>query len=80
MLTESKIKKAAVLVALDISLKRMKNSPKRCARNIMELGLSAYPDKIPKEQQEIIFRDLASACEHGDINKAKNSFITYFLS
>jgi hypothetical protein len=38
MLLEMKLKKAAMLAALDITLARMQKSPERCARNLLELG------------------------------------------
>ena len=79
MISEGKIKKAALLVALDISLKRMKKSPERCARNLMELGSAAYPDKLSKKEQQELLNELVSVSKGGDMNKVKDLFVEIFL-
>ncbi|HWT73937.1 MAG TPA: hypothetical protein VN258_04350 [Mobilitalea sp.] len=79
MLTEGKIKKVALLVALDISLKRMKRSPERCARNLMELGLGAYPDRLTVQERMEYQQKLLDACRHGDSNEVRECFMAAFL-
>lgn len=79
MLLEGKVKKVALLTAVDISLKTSKNSSKRCARNIIELGLSAYPNKLSANDQDILFQQLLDAFEEDDIAKARDLFTSAFL-
>jgi hypothetical protein len=74
-----KLKKAAVLAALDINLKRMHHSPKRCARNIMELGLNAFPDKLTKGEQAMLFQTLLIDCKNRDAAKIREQFLSNFF-
>lgn len=78
MLVEGKLKKVALIAAVDISLKRISKSPERCARNLLELGLSAYPDKVLKEEQAQLYTKLLILCKNGDAQETKNLFITTF--
>jgi hypothetical protein len=75
-----KLKKAAVIAALDISLKRMSKSPDRLARNLVELGLNAFPDKISSEEQTHLLKELNNACKIGDAATARELFVNSFLS
>ena len=79
MLLEGKVKKVALLTVVDVSLKKYKTSPKRCARNIIELGLSAYPNKISANDQNVLFQQLLNAFEQGDIAEARALFSSAFL-
>jgi hypothetical protein len=79
MLPEVNFKKAAILVALDLSLKRMRKSPERCSRNLMELGLTAYPDKLSKKEQSDFSQELLTACKSGDIAVTRELFIMKFF-
>lgn len=79
MLLEMRLKKAAVIAALDISLKRMYRSPERCARNLMELGLGAFPDKLSAREQSAVLEELLSICKSGDAAKVRELFFTCFL-
>jgi hypothetical protein len=79
MLLDGKLKKAALYAAVDICLRRMKNSPKRCARNIIELGLTAYPDKTAEAEQFNLYQKLLSSFESGDIQEARDLFSAVFL-
>lgn len=74
-----KIKKAAVTAALDIRLARMRQSPERCARNLMELGLNSFPDKLSREEQHDIFQKLMFYCKEKDVQKAREFFMKSFL-
>jgi hypothetical protein len=75
-----RLKKAAVTAALDIRLARMRRSPERCARNLMELGLSAFPDKLTKDEQMILLQKFMIVCKNRDIIKARELFFASFLS
>lgn len=79
MLLEGKFKKTALLVAVDICLRKAKSSPKRCARNLIELGLSAYPNKIAEKEQSDLYQSLLSLFEAGDTASAKTLFSSVFL-
>lgn len=76
----NRIKKAAVTAALDIRLARMLRSPERCARNLMELGLNAYPDRIPKEEELILLQSFMEICRAKDVIKARELFFASFLT
>lgn len=75
-----KIKEAAVTAALDIRLARMLRSPERCARNLMELGVNAFPNKLTKEEQLILQQRFMLLCRNRDIIKARELFFASFLS
>ncbi|HEX3076416.1 MAG TPA: hypothetical protein VHQ24_06090 [Lachnospiraceae bacterium] len=78
MLLESKLKQAALRTAVDVSLKRIKKSPERCARNLIELGVTAYPKSItPKERQDL-YQKLLEICKREDNEEAKTLFFNTF--
>ncbi len=79
-LIRQEIKKAAVLAAVDIALKRMNRSPKRCARNITELGINAFPNRFTKEEHPLIQEEFLSACKAKDPIKTKELFISCFIN
>jgi hypothetical protein len=79
MTLEAKLRQAAVMAAVDISLKRMEKSPERCARNLVELGLSAYPNKIPKEERSNFYNNILEICKSGDTQQARDVFFNIFL-
>lgn len=80
MTLESKLRQAAVIAAVDINLKRIGKSPERCARNIMEVALSAYPNKLLKKEQEIFQCSLLALCKAGNAQEARALFIHNFLA
>lgn len=75
-----RIKKAALTAALDIRLARMHQSPERCARNLMELGQGAFPDKLSMEEQLKVFQELVSMCKSNAPSEARDLFIQSFLA
>jgi len=79
MLLESKMKQVAIMAAVDVRLKKMKYSPERCSRNLLELGLTAFPGKISKQEQAVFLEHLLKYCKDGDIPGAKGLFIYTFL-
>jgi hypothetical protein len=79
MLIEGKLKRAALLAAADICLRRKKNSPKRCARNLIELGMSANSGKLNKAEQNDLYEKLLVLFEQDDIPAARALFTSVFL-
>lgn len=79
MTLEGKLKKAAIIAAVDISLKRMGNSPERCARNLMELGNSAYPGRLTKREQTEFLSHFMAVCKNKNIPEARALFIHIFF-
>ncbi len=75
---ESRLKQAALNAAVDISLKRMKKSPKRCARNLLELAITAYPDKIMKKDRSDFYLKLLDICKRESAEEAKILFYNTF--
>lgn len=78
MMLEVKLKQAALKAAVDISLRRMKKSPERCARNLVELGITAYPDKISKKDRQNFYQKLLDICKSEDIEEARKLFFETF--
>jgi len=79
MILESKIKQAALLVAVDISFKRIKKSPERCARNLMEIGINTFPNKITSYQYDDFLEKLISLCKNSDAQGARELFVQIFF-
>ena len=79
MLLESKIKQAALLVAVDISFRRIKKSPERCARNLMEIGINTFPDKLAKNEYDSFLQQLIFLCKSSDAQGAHELFIKIFF-
>ena len=79
MILESRIKLAALLVAVDISFKRIKKCPERCARNLMEIGINTFPNKMTKNQYENFLQRLILLCKSNDAQGARELFIQIFF-
>lgn len=79
MILESKIKQAVLLAAVDISFKRTKKSPERCARNLMELGTNTFPNKILKKEYDSFLQKLLLLCKNNDIQGTRELFILVFF-
>lgn len=77
--TRHSIKKAALMAALDITLKRMHQSPQRCARNIIELGNNAFPNKLSEEDKTVLLQAILEACKQQDAVLVKELFHKSFL-
>jgi hypothetical protein len=75
---ENKLKQVALNAAVDISLRRMKKSPERCTRNLLELGLSAYPDQLSKAESNELSQKLLTVCKHGEYQEARELFFNTF--
>jgi len=79
MILESRIKKAAFFAAVDISFKRMKKCPERCARNLMELVISTFPNKITQTEYANLSQKLLLFCKSNDLQGAHDLFIQTFF-
>jgi hypothetical protein len=80
MLLNGKLKRVALLAAVDICLKKTNLSPKRCTRNLIELGASAYPGKLSEAGRNELYRKLLSLIAAGDLSGAKALFSSAFFS
>ena len=78
MMLESRLKQAALNTAVDVSLKRMKKSPERCARNLLELAITAYPGKISKKDRPDFYQKLLDICKREAAEEAKSLFFSTF--
>ncbi len=79
MLIDGKVKKVALMAAVDFCLKKTSQSPKRCARNLIELGISAYPGRIDKSEQNELYQKFLDFFENNDISSARGLFTSVFL-
>ncbi|MDF2567525.1 MAG: hypothetical protein K0R90_981 [Oscillospiraceae bacterium] len=75
---ESKLKKIALNLAIDALLRSAQRSPQRCARNLVELGSSAYPNALNKEQLQELSVDLLVLCKNHQPQKTKERFFSAF--
>ena len=75
---ERKIKRAVLNTAVESALKGMDKSPERCARNLVELGLTALPGNLGKGEDDI-YNELLSLCRNGDNQGAKALFFAAFF-
>ena len=78
MTLELKLKKAMLISAIDIIVKGANKSPERCARNLIELGVKAYPNTLTKSQQKELYTNLLGLFKDKDISKAKDLFFLTF--
>lgn len=75
---EYKLKRAALSVAVDITLRGKDRSPERCARNLMELGGTVRP-QLTKEQRAGAYEQLLAACRTQTFTDCRALFISLFL-
>lgn len=78
MTLEHRLKKILINGAADLILKNNFKSPERCARNLLELGKSAYPDLLTKAQAKELYGDLLNLCRDHETQKAKELFVLKF--
>ena len=78
MTLELKLKLAALNAAVDITLKGMKKSPERCARNLVELGVSAFPNFLNEKEKDILYDKILVICKNVDFIAAKELFFQSF--
>lgn len=80
MLLDGKMKRIALLAAVDIHLRRGRISPKRCARNLIELGTSAYPEKLTQKEQIELYNNLIVAIADKDPAIIRSLFSNAFFN
>ena len=80
MTLENKLKNSGLNIALDIILKRVKKSPERCARNIIELGFSSFPNSINTINKDELYNKILSFCKSLDTDAIKKLFFQSFNS
>lgn len=71
----------AIIISINIDniLRNITKAPKRCARNIIELGLaSTFKDNL-KLQKELLQNNLLTLMEHSNINEIKDWFFKTFF-
>ena len=78
MTLELKLKCAALNAAVDITLKGLKKSPERCARNLIELGTSAFPNLLSEKEKDILYNKILNVCKNVDLIAAKELFFQSF--
>lgn len=69
---EARLKQAAINTAVDVSRKRMKKAPERCARNLLELAATAYPDQIDGKRRQELYLKLLDICKRESPEEAKD--------
>lgn len=79
MSLESKLKYAALNAAVDFTLKGAKKSPGRCARNLIELGTTAFPEIAQKTDKDLLYKKLLELCVKTETTEAKNLFFSVFI-
>lgn len=75
---EARLKQAAINTAVDVSRKRMKKSPERCARNLLELAATAYPDKVTRKDRQELYFKLLDICKREAPEEAKDLILQAF--
>ncbi len=80
MILESRIKQTALMVAVDICLKKkLNNAPARCARNLTELGCVAFPGRLSTKERDEFNHQILELCKVNDTDGARNLFMDTFL-
>lgn len=73
------LKAIIIDVNIDLLLKNITKSPTRCARNIIELGLSSTINDNLKARKDELYNTLLSILKTGNIENIKNWFFQTFF-
>ena len=73
------LKAIIIDVNIDILLKNITKSPTRCARNLIELGLSSTFNDNLKSKKDELYKSLLSLLEKGNIKEIKEWFFKTFF-
>ena len=73
------IKNTIILTAVDIRLAHLGSSPKRCARNLMELGLKHATHPLTSTEKLTVWNLLLALCQDQDLIAIKDLFVHTFL-
>lgn len=74
------IKNTIILTAVDIRLAHLGSFPKRCARNLMELGLKHATHPLTSAEKLTVWNLLLALCQDQDLIAIKDLFVHTFLS
>ena len=80
MSIEHKLKGVLLITSVDVILKGAEKSPKRCCRNLIELGRKTYPDRLTRKQQKELKSELIALCRSNDIPRLKELFLVIYSS
>lgn len=75
---EIKLKTVALDIKLDNILRDIAKSPERCARNLIELGKSASPQKMTRIEYKLLYNEFLKLCASSDTKGAKKQFFRHF--
>lgn len=73
------VKNTIILTAVDIRLSHLDHSPKRCARNLMELGIKHSAHRLSSAEKLAIWNLLLTLCQNEDLNAIRELFVQSFL-
>lgn len=73
------LKAIIINVNIDLLLKNITKSPTRCARNIIELGLSSTLNDNLKARKDELYHTLLDILKTGNIENIKNWFFQTFF-
>ncbi len=73
------LKAVIIDVNIDLLLKNITKSPTRCARNIIELGLSSTFNENLKAKKDELYHNLLEILETHNIEKIKKWFFQTFF-
>lgn len=71
----------AIIISINIDniLKNITKAPKRCARNLIELGLASTLKGNLKLQKELLYNNLITLFEHSSLPEIKDWFFKTFF-
>lgn len=71
----------AIIISINIDniLKNITKAPKRCARNLIELGLASTLKGNLKLQKELLYNNLMTLLEHSNLLEIKDWFFKTFF-
>lgn len=73
------LKAIIIDVNIDLLLKSITKSPTRCARNLLELGLSSTIKDNLKAQKDELYKVILSLLEKGNVKEIKDWFFKTFF-
>lgn len=72
-------KSVIIGINIDIILKNITKHPSRCARNIIELGLASTLKDNLKLQKDLLYNNLMTLFNDGNISEIKEWFFKTFF-
>lgn len=68
---QTKLRQVAYDMAVDLALKNIKKDPSRCARNLTELTLRTFPEKLSQENSKSFFLRMSTLCKSNDTSEIR---------